>query len=614
MGLFDWTYTDSLIDSSGMGGQIATDGTYIWMCVRNSGATWKRLYRFRHSDKKFIKPNGTIGDPAVDAYVSLTAYADDCCVVTDGTYVLIGNTWETKVYRCSDMSFVTQIGTNGNGFSSWCHTACYDGTYFWTTGQNPYYLNRITPGTWAVTSYNPSNQMSSGVITDGTDLWLIGGPYQGLLRKVSKTGTSLLTVVNSGAGEQSWTATYDPVRGEVWFTGGSFESCRVRASDGAFINAAGSVVATFALAKINATTLPNDSWITSTGGCIVADGHFYVGGSGTGVGSYKSMQRRNTTNGYGAGLWYQNLLQCISSFITVNTTIYASFGVQGGAWGWTGLFYTDFTTPSPTLLEANPSGNGLNVVFDSTISLGSPTYGAPTTLLAVTGSSTNSSSSLHLVVEPVAPELTTAAANGTGIDLVFDKPVDIAAVPSYGGIANNLQVTLAAPVSGTEIQLTANAIAPKITTAKANVDGVDLVFDRPVSLGTTPDYGTTVGNLKINTAAALSSTETQLYATVTGNTYEWLSAPIAVTGVGVLPYVVTAWAESNTTFVLIFSEAVVESSAVNIANYAIAPALDIISIEKVDSTTYRMHTSQQTGNTNYSVTLTGVIDPANNPI
>jgi hypothetical protein len=69
-----------------------------------------------------------------------------------------------------------------------------------------------------------------------------------------------------------------------------------------------------------------------------------------------------------------------------------------------------------------------------------------------------------------------------------------------------------------------------------------------------------------------------------------------------------------TTFVLIFNEDVTESSATNISNYAISPALDIISISKINSTTYEMTTSQQTANTAYHVTLTGVIDRANNPI
>lgn len=213
--------------------------------------------------------------------------------------------------------------------------------------------------------------------------------------------------------------------------------------------------------------------------------------------------------------------------------------------------------PPPTLIEINPSGDGLNVVFDSPVNVGTPTFGAPTVKLSVAGASQVSGDTLHATVNP-------------------------------GALS--------------------------ILTAKANANGIDLVFDGLVAVGATPDYGTTVNNVRVVTATPLSTTEVQLFTTVVSGTYEWLATPVVVTGVGVLPHVVAAWAESNTTFVLIFNEAVVESSAVNIANYAITPALDIISIEKMDSTTYRMHTSQQTGNTTYYVTLTGVIDPANNPI
>jgi hypothetical protein len=221
------------------------------------------------------------------------------------------------------------------------------------------------------------------------------------------------------------------------------------------------------------------------------------------------------------------------------------------------LMWADYTSAAPNVSSVNPSGTGLDVTMDATIAVGTPSLGAPTTKLAVSSVSQINANTMHVVVDP---------------------------------------------------------ITPKITTAKANASGVDLVFDKEVDVGATPDYGTTVSNLRVVTAAPLSTTEVQLYTTVTSGTYEWLSTPIVVTGVGVLPHVVAAWSESSTTFVLIFNEAVIESSAVNIANYAIAPALDIISIERMDSTTYRMTTSQQTASTNYSVTLTGVIDPANNPI
>ena len=96
--------------------------------------------------------------------------------------------------------------------------------------------------------------------------------------------------------------------------------------------------------------------------------------------------------------------------------------------------------------------------------------------------------------------------------------------------------------------------------------------------------------------------------------YDWQPVPINVTGVGVAPHIVTAYADSSSSFVLIFNEEVHESSAIDPANYAILPGLTIHSITKTAPKTYRMVTDPQTSNTTYQVTITGVIDYANNPI
>jgi len=86
------------------------------------------------------------------------------------------------------------------------------------------------------------------------------------------------------------------------------------------------------------------------------------------------------------------------------------------------------------------------------------------------------------------------------------------------------------------------------------------------------------------------------------------------TGASTLPLVVTAYAQNGTTFLLIFNEEVTEVSATDISNYGIVPALDIFGITKVNGTTYSMTTSQQTPGQSYTVTITGVLDLANNPI
>jgi hypothetical protein len=213
--------------------------------------------------------------------------------------------------------------------------------------------------------------------------------------------------------------------------------------------------------------------------------------------------------------------------------------------------------------------------------------------------------------------LITVVADAAKIDVSFDRAMiyNGSFTPVPGGVPYSIaQPTLDSPTARILSIPIINVGTPKIVTAKANANGIDLAFDKAVDLAATPDYGTMVNNLRVNTATPLSTTEVQLFTSVSSNTYEWLSTPQTVTGVGVLPYVVTAYARDNTSFVLIFSEDVTESSATNPANYVITPALDIVSIVKLNSTTYAMNTSQQTANTAYHITLTGVIDRANNPI
>ena len=618
--LFDWE-SHNWVEGTGITSYPATDGIYVWFVARNSSQTYYRLYRLRHSDKALIKPDGSVGN-STNAYVDLPGGGwgnDNVGLATDGTYVLVsGQTAGMSAYRCSDMTqalaptAIPLYGGGGNGPGCSCWKPHYFGGYFWTTGFFPSpAIYRVTPGTWATVNIGGGGIRYNMVWDDGTDLWLRN--YQTSttpLAKFTTAGTKVFDITDSEGGSLV-DACYDPTRGHMFFTGSGYEHVRVRVSDGAPIDATGAVVATVPLAKVK--TAYKNGVVGNGGGIFVAEDVTHVSASGTGP----AMQRRNLLNScsnVGGQAQSAAIANNVVGFVAVENTVYAATGNLGGLWSVTGLMWTEYTAASPVLLQANPNGNGLDVVFDSAVGVGTPSFGAATTKLAVTGASQTAGSTLHLVVDPITPQLTTAAANGTGIDLVFDKPVNVAAVPSYGGIANNLQVTLAAPVSGTEIQLTANAIAPQITTAKANASGIDLVFDRPVDLAAIPDYGTTVNNLKVVTANPLSTTEVQLFTTISSNTYEWLPAPVNVTGVGILPYVATAYARDMTTFVLIFSEEVTESSARNIGNYAISPALDILGIVKMNSTTYAMTTSQQTANTVYHVTLTGVIDPANNPI
>jgi len=541
-----------VVAGSSITGQVCTDGTYVYFENRTSGMV-HTLYKY-----DIATMTQQLAVPVVDANGGQN-WNGTC--LTDGTHVILTTSEGIRAYRCSDLgdlgvvwAFANWLGPNGffaaHGF--------YDGTYFWVPGYgspNGRQINRVTPGTWAVTSIgNTSLHGTSINYLDGCGADLIIQSYNlTTVKRINKNGTVVWTSGNFPGSVNA--VSYDPIRDEVWCADNTCECVVLRGSDGAFIDRTGAVVADYASAVI--VTGNGDSYASSSVGIGVIGDMVYVGpGNNAGI-QRRSIYPPRMNAGYFPNQGpYPAIARVPWNFIAAGAKVVGSMGANG-FWSLGGIEFADYTLAAPNLVSVNPNGDGIDVTADSPINVGTPTLGAPTTKLAVTGASQITGNSIHVVVDP---------------------------------------------------------IAPKITTAKANANGVDLIFDKAVDVGATPDYGTTVNNLRVVTAAPLSTTEVQLAATVTSGTYEWLSTPIVVTGVGVLPHVVAAWAESNTTFVLIFNEAVIESSAVNIANYAITPALDIISIEKMDSTTYRMHTSQQTGNTTYYVTLTGVIDPANNPI
>jgi hypothetical protein len=538
------------------------DGTYVWFTTYNpgDGSYDHRLWKMRHSDKALIKPDGTVGNTtnASQIFTNLSGYP--VALVSNGTNLVLthGNGFNNnagRVFLCSNMSDVQNIPSGGYPTSPARNGILYNGIFYFP-GTNSSIV-AINPSGWGVSIVYTSPQ---GVTGSSSFMCQYGG-YVYLCNEamgVEKIQISNWTRVWVRPSISANGVTYDPIRDEVWLSTATAEALRIRGSDGAILNRT-AAVDTLVNSVINSGT--GDSKVATGGNGILCYGDVLYGAeSGAPT---RAIQRRSTSptvvDGYGAksGAYWYNIAQPARPQIVAGSTIYFSMGGVANI-GW---------------LESDTAA-------------------------------------------PVIPNLTDVSP-GTGphISLTFDNMVT-ATAPTLGPASGELGVSGASQISPTQVDIACvvTPVPPKITTARANTSGIDLIFDKAVDLGATPDYGTTVGNLKVVTAAPVGATEVQLYTTVTSGTYEWLSTPIVVTGVGVLPHVVAAWAESNTTFVLIFNEAVIESSAINIANYAISPALDIISIEKMDSITYRMHTSQQTGNTTYYVTLTGVIDPANNPI
>jgi hypothetical protein len=493
MALFVWQGTT--LQGSSNGCQACNDGTYVYFALRDSSNNIT-LYKLRHSDKQIV---------AQVAAFNSGGYSP--AVMTDGTSVLMSQHGSgIRRFLCSNLSD-QGLCVSSSSLGSASEGGTFDGTYFWIGGSFATVMARITPNTWAVSTYGNNTTLGNviNVIEPaGANLMLAGGyggGYSGM-RLVNKSGTVLWD--NRAVVTQSILAmAYDAVRDEIWANGDGMECVRIRGSDGVLLDRNGTPQATLPAAIIITGTYVDSKLANSFGIAVTSDTVFSSGNSTT----FGVQARATAPPAYCAGQWdnitstYRTVPGVARKFTILEKTLYGVF--NGNGWSASGIMWLDFS--------------------------------------------------------PITP-------------------------------------------------------IPRITTAKANSNGIDLIFDLPVNIAATPDYGTTVANLKVNLATPTSTTEVQLLTSVSANTYEWLAAPINVTGVGVLPYVVTAYSRDNTTFVLIFSEAVVESSATNISHYAITPALDIISIVKQNATTYTMTTSPQTANTVYHVTLTGIIDPANNPI
>lgn len=81
-----------------------------------------------------------------------------------------------------------------------------------------------------------------------------------------------------------------------------------------------------------------------------------------------------------------------------------------------------------------------------------------------------------------------------------------------------------------------------------------------------------------------------------------------VVGDLVPPTVIGIEVVDGVTLILSYSEAVVASEAVDISNYDFSPALELVNVEQVSASQYRLHTALQVPGTNYTLTVTGVHD------
>lgn len=102
-----------------------------------------------------------------------------------------------------------------------------------------------------------------------------------------------------------------------------------------------------------------------------------------------------------------------------------------------------------------------------------------------------------------------------------------------------------------------------------------------------------------------------------GLTFVALSGNLFVnfTGIGNPPTIVIAFPENDAFKVdVIFSEAVVDTEALIAANYSINNGLQVFSVDKLSSSSYRLHTSQQTAGVTYTLTVSNIHDLKGNLI
>lgn len=357
------------IASSAITGPMCSDGSYIYFEIRTNAAA-HTLYKFSIASKTVVASvsvpgNGNFHGP----------------ICTNGTHVLIATSNGPRAFLCSDLTDLGVVIANTNiGYinGEMGGAGYYDGTYFWFGGMGqPNQINRITPGSWALSTYGTTaNHTLSISRISGIENDLLISGYTMLYgcKRVTKTGT----VVWDDALHPGYVngQCYDPATGLVWLTDASCEHVTVRGSDGLMINRLGSQVATWALAKVNATE--GDSLISAGYGIIIC-GDTMV--SGSSVLSPGSVQRRGTGSPrYNSGVssssgTYAPHARPLASFCKVGATVY---GAPNGnnAFGWAGIVWMDFTKADANLTNVTPRDAAkLRLTFDAAVGMTGPTLG-----------------------------------------------------------------------------------------------------------------------------------------------------------------------------------------------------------------------------------------------
>ena len=386
-----------------MVGQMGQDSTYIWFTTREPGVQIK-LWRMRKSDNALIKPDGTVGGPS-NAYVQTENngnYPPGLVVCEAAGYVLVATFAGVKRYLLTDMSYVDTIdGSYRYTGNQETGRAGFFGGYCWFGNYNPVggnFAARIDPATGGVTRYSGLSYVPQDFATDGTYLYVLSRTDT---IKADVDFSTLATYTGLGG----YGLAYDSENGYLWCGGATFVAMRVRVSDGAFINADGSVGdSTTAKMTVGGRSLAYSI------GCIQSqlfigeyntDNILRMNAAGNPTTQYQFLFGGNwrflASN---VGTWH--LLWDPTSGTMYGATA-SSASIEGRIWStrW------ETITAAPNLTDVTPgTGPHLSLTFDNPVGITGPTIGAASSGLGVTGVTAISTTQIDLAcaIRPDAPE------------------------------------------------------------------------------------------------------------------------------------------------------------------------------------------------------------------
>ncbi len=185
---------------------------------------------------------------------------------------------------------------------------------------------------------------------------------------------------------------------------------------------------------------------------------------------------------------------------------------------------------------------------------------------------------------------------------------------------------------------------PSLQTATTTSQQVQLVFDQNVALTgvataasswtMTPSTGSTGVPVTVTGVSVSSKTVTLTTTVQTGGQRYTLVIPASVisavnglpmttastqvlVGSGTTTPILAVTAVDAETLIVVFSrvvQATGSNGALNASNWSLSPSIAVLSVTQVSPTTFQLKTAQQSTGTLYTLTASGIVDLAGNPI